>query len=1093
MKNTMKLKSLLSFFVPAAILSLSVASCSDYDNGYTESAIKFAEEFRKAYGDIDPEQDWNLAERGTVTVSTSKESRVKIYALRGDEYVIVGDYEGISGTQMLGFDMVEGTTKIMVTDGLTAEETVPGGVVTFGSTRTTYGGNDVVKITKIDDPEGFTLPENGVTYPMYKEATSADYTAMKQVIPEIGWRQNYTNLNKVTHDFTYKSNGTFIVYPYYWETSSNNTIGIYYYDNNNVRQEVDLYTIKAGDEFQYALGKKASAGANGKIFNNWHQTNDAYAASHASGNATVWYDFNVFTWTDRTYNQVGNLNLPTGNLIEQGYKQLVITGEMKGKTDQYRVLFYNNQKKIEDGVDKGYQNYPVRITQKTGTVIIDLSDIPSEYTTDCREICLSGGDGSSNGEFFSDAVENQVLGDVEISEMFLLGPESDPTWQNYDQNFCSEIYTKGRGFMVRGQGIMVNIPEGTMFGMYLKKSDSSGSYTFYSQSELNNPGMVGCGVTDNGTGTVTDVEGMNPCYASTFHVGNQMFLGFEDWPNVYHQSDFDLNDVVFAFDGCKPTIFNEDPTPGGTWLLVCEDLGGSFDTDYNDVIFKVEHLSGQEFASVTAMAAGGTLASYIFFRDPTVSNAPDQCLGEIHQLFNVAPEVSGAYTPINVGYAGGTNRAEKNGNTVTIQVSKNWTMAYYQADQFHQGSEGNYGNEDTNMGGFQIRTLKSGTAAPSTEQIAEGGIFTTSATNSIIAAAGNVIPAPDKGAPPYILCLPYTYQVENSPVAGKRSTHVWSWPLELNTICSAVYDNSGKYHGSTGGAYSGFGAWVSDASKQENKYWYMNVTNDNMIVSPLILSTEDMQGGNGGGNDDHTPKPNPITNKGPLTIMLGQGVSLRNNLDNVVSSGAITWTISPYTPGTTPDITANNQYDYTPTEAGLYTITVTQAAVNYDASQSWITPYEAGSTSFTLRVYQPEALKCVVNGNTYYLAWKEKDNDQNVVNKLVLREGIWGSSGKWLLEPSGVGDYYYLKNLGNNKYLSVENGSGFYAKWLDSPDKMSRFMLLPDGRIHRYNASERFLGYYIDGAGDMRVDANAGASGGSTAITFERESQNNAN
>ena len=74
MKNTMKLKSLLSFFVPAAILSLSVASCSDYDNGYTESAIKFQEEFRKAYGDIDPEQDWNIAERGTVTVSTQKES-----------------------------------------------------------------------------------------------------------------------------------------------------------------------------------------------------------------------------------------------------------------------------------------------------------------------------------------------------------------------------------------------------------------------------------------------------------------------------------------------------------------------------------------------------------------------------------------------------------------------------------------------------------------------------------------------------------------------------------------------------------------------------------------------------------------------------------------------------------------------------------------------------------------------------------------------------------------------------------------------------------------------------------------------------------
>ena len=1090
MKNTMKIKSLLSFFVPAAMMSLMVASCSDYDNGYDTNAIKFNEEFRKAYGDIDPEQDWNLAERGTVTVSTQKESEVKIYALRGDEYVIVGDYEGIIGTQMLGFDMVEGTTNIMVTDGETAEQTVPGGVVTFGGTRTVYKGNETVVINKITNPSGLTLEENGVTYPMYLEATQSDYDAMKEVIPEIGWRNNYTNLNKVTHDFTYVSNGTFIVYPYYWETSSNNTIGIYYYANGS-RQEVDLYTIKAGDEFQYATAKKAYAGANGKVFNNWHETNDVWAASHTSGNATVWYDFNVFTWTERSNNVVGNLGLPNGNLVAQGYTKLFVTAEMKGNTDQYRVIFYNNQKKYgSNGEDLGYQNYAVIVTQKTGTVEIDLSTIPSEYLTDCREICLAGGTWSpaSNTTSFKDASDASVIGDVEISEMFLLGSKSNDDWQNYSQNFCSEIYTKGLGTKVRGQGIVVNIPEGTKFGMYLKKTDSSGSYTFYSQGDLNEPGIVGCGVTDNGTGTVTDVEGTNPCYASTFHVGNQMFLGFEDWPNVYHQSDFDLNDVVFAFDGCKPTIINEDPTPGGTWLLVCEDLGGSFDTDYNDVIFKVEHLSGQEFASVTAMAAGGTLASYIFFRDPTTSNAPDQCLGEIHQLFNEAPEVSGAYTPINVGYNGGRNRAERNGNTVTIQVSKDWTMAYYQADQFHKGDDndgvGNY--ENVNMGGFEIRTLESGTSAPTSEQIEEGGVFTASATNSIIAAAGNVISAPDKGSAPYILCLPYTYKVDNSPEDGQRSTHVWSWPLELNTICSAVYDNSGKYHGATGGAYTLFGGWVSDSKKEANRYWYKTVSNDNMIVSPLILSTEDMQGGNGGGNDDHTPKPNPITNNGPLTIMLGTGVDIRNNLTNVVSSGEITWSITPANTAIT------NQNYYVPTNAGLYTITATQAAVAYNSNQSWITPYEAGSTSFTLRVYQPEALSCVINGKTYYLAWQEKDNDQ-VVNKLVLREGIWGSSGKWLLEPSGVGDYYYLKNLGNGKYLSVENGSGYYAKWLDTPDQMSRFMILSDGRIHRYNATNRFLGYYTDDDNALRVDANAGASGGSTAITFERESQDNAN
>lgn len=1080
MKNTMKLKSLLSFFVPAAILSLSVASCSDYDNGYTESAIKFAEEFRKAYGDIDPQQDWNLAERGTVTVSTLKESEVKIYALRGDEYVIVGDYEGVINTQILGFDMVEGTTKIMVSDGETAVETIPGGVVSFdGSTRTvnegeTYYGGVRVKIEKITNNTGLTLEENGVTYPKYKEATESDYDAMKTVIPEIGWRKNYTNLNKVTHDFSYVSNGTFIVYPYYWETSSNNTIGIYYNDANNNRQEVDLYTIKAGDEFQY---KGTSEVIDTKTANLNEGT--------CTANAKYWQDsyLHEFVWWGGTSNLLTLGNMPNGNLLNS-YTDVTIKLTFKKKTPGIRIVFRNT-----DGTDAWVDvNNPSpsengNVENFTKTLHLESLDLnswngnaivkkdPKTFLQSIQSVSLAGSMNVDNGLFSPEGGDiSSVYGDVKL-ELFQFEKRNE-SWQNYSENFCSEIFTKGKGSMVRGQGIKVEIPKGTVFGMYLKKTDSSGSYTFYSQDDLNNPGVVGCGVTDNGNGTVTDVAGMNPCYASTFHVGEQMFLGFEDWPNVYHESDFDLNDVVFAFDGCKPTIINEDPTPGGTWLLVCEDLGGSFDTDYNDVIFKVEHISGKEYATVTAMAAGGTLASYIFFRDPTVSNAPDQCLGEIHQLFNVAPEVSGAYTPINVGYAGGTNRAEKNGNTVTIQVSKNWTMAYYQADQFHQGSEGNYGNEDTNMGGFQIRTLKSGTAAPSTEQIAEGGIFTTSATNSIIAAAGNVIPAPDKGAPPYILCLPYTYQVENSPVAGKRSTHVWSWPLELNTICSAVYDNSGKYHGSTGGAYSGFGAWVSDASKQENKYWYMNVTNDNMIVDPLILATEDMQQGGGGENGEKLPSP--LTNKGPVTIVLGENVNLLDNLLNSpVDAYLISWSLS----GSSDYV---NVYSFSPASAGVYTLTASHAANDQ---------YEAGSTTFTVKVQQPYTLSVIGQyNNTYYLGY---GTDGETAGKLILTTSL-NAEEKWVLEPSGVGEYFYMYNVGAKKYLKLDDTAGQYyaAQFINSPkgEQMARFMWL-DGKIKRYESrddmDDRFLGSSSLSEGSI-VDGNADAPKGSTPIVWNQ-------
>ena len=237
MKNTMKIKSLLSFFVPAAMMSLAVAGCSDYDNGYSEQAIKFAQDFRKTFGDIDPEQDWNLAERGTVTVSTMKESEVKIYAKMGDEYAIVGDYEGVKGTRMLGFDMVEGTKEIVVTDGATAQKTVPGGVVTFGGTRTVRpdGTYDGVTITKLTGD----VEINGETFPQYRTYTNDEVTGMLTTVP-----QGENNIAKVTSDFTYVSTGSFIIYPFYWYTGSQNTLGVYYTDENGKYHEVDIYESK---------------------------------------------------------------------------------------------------------------------------------------------------------------------------------------------------------------------------------------------------------------------------------------------------------------------------------------------------------------------------------------------------------------------------------------------------------------------------------------------------------------------------------------------------------------------------------------------------------------------------------------------------------------------------------------------------------------------------------------------------------------------------------------------------------------------------------------------------------------------------------
>lgn len=842
MKNTMKMKSLLSFFVPAAMMSLMVAGCSDYDNGYDTNAIKFAQEFRKTFGDIDPEQDWNLAERGTVTVSTMKESEVKIYALTGDEYTIVGDYQGVKGTQMLGFDMVEGTKSILVTDGVTAEKTVPGGVVTFGGTRTTYPGNDVVKIDKIENDKGLYLETTGKTYPKYVEFKSMDdYSKIFETVPEIGFRdpRNKTNLNKVPSNFHYTSNGSFIIYPIFWNTSSLNTLGVYYKNGNEI-VKVPVYKHKEGNEVQYVGNLRKDAD-----WSNHYETNGHFDTKDK-----------ILSWTTSNYNQVGNLGFD-GNLISQGYKYLRINAEMLEGTTQYRIYFRdkNNDK-----------NQTIFSVDKSGSYEIKLSDVPNDIVTNCT-ILISGG--------------NSETGSVKVNSMYLWG--DDVALHNFEgtdeAHFrCDAIFEQGdgkfNGQKILAQGIKVDIQEGTVFGMYLEKTENAGTenaktYTFYSESELNNPvsdtskGVVGVGygVIDDGNGHVTQVTDLNnpkshPCYASAFDVDGLQYLGFEDWPNIYNNSDFDLNDMLFAFDGCKPTIINEEPDK---WLLACEDLGGSFDIDYNDVVFSVEHISGQNKAKLTPLAAGGTLASYIYFQDPlSTTGNRNKLFGEIHQLFGAEPVKSGEFEIVNA-----RSRYEKTAQTIEFDVDENWTLAYYST-----GETGgtNYGGA-VNMGGFEIRTLKSGEEAPLNFDL----------NDAKFSGASKIQPSTlDRGDNvPYILCLPYSYKHFNynraTPEAGKKTVCVWAWPTEFTTICNVD---------GTSGPYKDFAGWVKN--KNNNTDWYKNkdyhadaATVDNLFLSVSNMTQAEINGnsGNGGnsGNNGNNGNSGNTGNTGDWTTLTNLG------------------------------------------------------------------------------------------------------------------------------------------------------------------------------------------------------------------------------
>lgn len=217
------------------LAALAFVGCSDYDNGFTEQQISFIKNFKEIYGEVDPTQDWNLAERANVTVTTSQPSNIKIYTKNNNKYKIVGDYKEVMGTRTLGFDVVEGTKDIMVSNGTNAVFTTVGESVSFEGTRSA--------IKQEPDDNHFRVS--------YADGEDGEYVhfslqlakELLRVLPE-----DVDNLNNVTQDFYFVSQGPFTIYPLYRWTSSYDVLGIYWKDDIGEIHLQDIYRARSGGD-----------------------------------------------------------------------------------------------------------------------------------------------------------------------------------------------------------------------------------------------------------------------------------------------------------------------------------------------------------------------------------------------------------------------------------------------------------------------------------------------------------------------------------------------------------------------------------------------------------------------------------------------------------------------------------------------------------------------------------------------------------------------------------------------------------------------------------------------------------------------------
>ena len=414
-------------------------------------------------------------------------------------------------------------------------------------------------------------------------------------------------------------------------------------------------------------------------------------------------------------------------------------------------------------------------------------------------------------------------------------------------------------------------------------------------------------------------------------IDGQYYLGFDFYAthpegqeankNMDVERDWIFNDWIIKLSSAENSLIPvkrlADATPQ-KWILAGEDLGGGFDIDYNDVVVVVERVSGQNKVRVTPLAAGGTLAAYLFFNG---EGGEPACVGEIHQLFSgVSAARSGSYQPINVS---GTLRTAK---SVDVEVGADWTLT-------EDISKAN------NMGGFTIRVLPVGTEAMNSVLNYDDPAFD-KATD---------VASPVEGVAPYIICVPYSYTLANVPVEGQKTTTIWGWPGETINIAKA---------------YTEFEEWVKDKENNQNWYAYPNPS--------YVVSTAGLPGSGQTSMTEEEIEYVSDPNHQELDVPDGDnpGGSTSDGADEAIWS--LSQTEVTLEVGTTSNVSvsvASNDYEGTP----VFTSSNESVATLTELSKYYLEISAVGGGEADITITWPAAGKYAESSKTIHVTVNRKD------------------------------------------------------------------------------------------------------------------------
>ena len=611
-----------------SLLALILTACQDENFGYTKSEIyqsyidrKYAEEFAKAFPNVDPNHTW-MCTPDTIYHEVEVPGMTRA----------AGDLPSKPEVEQKGENMVMPYNQVTAALGFMKE------------------GQDN-RDNCAQDFEFKALEDSGTPDDGFDE----------YVITPTFWGRKFCTNNKIGIYYIGTDEQPEPLEPF-WD-DKNNKIVAYFTDGH--RQDVANSDQQITDDPNWANSDHNTSTDSDDYLKLTHPCDDCGLKFSVTGDLTY-----------ETYAQWKGIKLVNTKTTGQSWETQFFVESNKTWTpgEQYEFrMKYHSSEKVEN-VYVQYQSNP-------GTFVADATNPNNRDGDKTTNIVIDFDNGNGWHDLvFYGTIPQDKYGIKTLA--FCLNNQTnnttyyfrDITWRNYNTP-CTKCDGYGRIFVDYYQlpQYTIKVPVGMVWGVYLTTDEQQKSgtnrITWYSNSDWN----------PFNQDKKTRVKA-----AATFTHGDVTYVSFEDAPTICdydggpwnnrngtgecpncHRGhwDHDYNDIVLTITPRPVTKTYRTVS----YRVMCEDLGGTFDWDFNDVVYDVIYADGKtqnDKATVTfkLQAIGGTLPIYFEYNGTRLKNNNNK--EELHELStNQTINDKGLYTPVNVGNC---EEAKKTNGPITL-------------------------------------------------------------------------------------------------------------------------------------------------------------------------------------------------------------------------------------------------------------------------------------------------------------------------------------------------------------------------------------------------------------------------------------------